>query len=400
MKNAGRLVLVLYFAAVLNGVTRAEEIICSEYCPVSYCVARGAPLKITVKGRETTYFEITEGIADQGEYNERYGFGRQKGGQWGGNPSFAMYLCGYIFLAGTPVVDVVPDAPKPGEALECRVVIKSDLLGAPDKLIDNYEFTWKKFEGTDEDFKKYKGEGGVWTESVPKGPRLAAGITKEGERWTCYAKPIGAEGKVLYTSVIAQDIVEIGRDMPGDGRVNTHFCDFYGQYRHVRGYFKVDISTLAGKKIRSARFRIFCEVQDPPFVVNAYACPNTWDDHTITWVNQPLKFPFTEKPIGSVLMDEGPLPTPENPAAQTDWFLSNARGGGEHRAPAWREIDVTEYARRVLASGEKALSLCLAGDPQQLKTSHSRAAIHNENKAPGYTLKRGDMRPRLAVETE
>ena len=34
------------------------------------------------------------------------------------------------------------------------------------------------------------------------------------------------------------------------------------------------------------------------------------------------------------------------------------------------------------------------------KDDHSRIHIHNDKVAPGYKLDRGDMRPRLAVETE
>ena len=73
--------------------------------------------------------------------------------------------------------------------------------------------------------------------------------------------------------------MEIGKDTPGDSRVNWPSGAFYGQSGLQRGYFKLDISTLVGKTIRSAKFRIFCEVQLPPFMLYAYACPNTWDDH-------------------------------------------------------------------------------------------------------------------------
>jgi hypothetical protein len=132
----------------------------------------------------------------------------------------------------------------------------------------------------------------------------------------------------------------------------------------------------------------------------AYACPNTWDDHKITWLNQPLAWPFEERPIGSAKMDYGPLPTPENPASTSTFCLSSGpdkKKEGANRAPAWRQIDVTDYVRKVVASGEKSFSLCLACET---KGNHSRIHIHNEKIAPGYKVHRGDMRPRLAVEIE
>jgi hypothetical protein len=376
---------------------KVVEIIVSEYSPVAYVIARGAPLTTTVRGMEITFFELTYGVADQGEYNQRTGFRGQKYGQWVAGGRLAMHLCGYLYKDTKPVVDVTPDAAKPGEALECKVLVKSERLDPP-QFIDDYEFTWKKFEGTDKEFKDGKGK---WLDAdVPKGPKLAAGVTKEGERWACSVQPLSADGKPLTFS--AADVVEIGKEKPGDSRINWSFGSFYGQYRYTRGYFKFDVSALAGKKIKSAKFRLFCDVQDPPFVVNAYACPNAWSEKEITWVNQPLKFPFADAPVGSVKMDFGPLPTPENPASKADWSLSSSpdfKNEKQNRAPAWREIDVTDYARKVLASGEKGLSLCLACESQS-KDDHSRIHIHNERIAPGYTLDRGDMRPRLSVEVE
>jgi hypothetical protein len=310
-----------------------------------------------------------------------------------------MHLCGYLYPDTKPIVDVTPDAPKPGDALECKVVIKSDLLG--EKLIDEYSYTWKKFEGTD---KEYKTDKGKWIEAdVPKTATLAKGITKDGERWACFVQAVRPDGKPSTGDFVVADKVEIGKETPGDSRLNWPWAGFYGQYRHVRGYFKFDVASLAGKKLKSAKFRIFSDVQEPPFDVHAYACPNTWNDREITWVNQPLKFPFADKPVGTVRMDYGPLPTADNPASKADWFLSSSPDPakeGQNRAPAWREIDITDYANKVLASGEKSLSLCLAGDPTKLKNDHSRIHIHNEKIAPGYTIDRGDMRPRLAIEPE
>ena len=110
-------------------------------------------------------------------------------------------------------------------------------------------------------------------------------------------------------------------------------------------------------------------------------------------------FPFADQLVGSVKFDYGPLPTPENPASTADWCFSDSpdkKKEGSHRAPAWREIDITEYARKVLASGEKTFSLCLGLESQSLN-DHARIHIHNEIIAPGYTIDRGDMRPRLTV---
>lgn len=371
---------------------KALDLIVSEYSAVAYVVARGAPLKTTIKGKETSYFKLSWGVADQGEYNQRH-----QGGQWGGNPKLAMMLCGYLYKVTKPVVDVIPDAPKAGEALECKVVTQSDLAG--EKLVDEYVFAWKKFEGTDKEYSDGKGK---WVDAdVPKTGTLAAGITKEDERWGCFVRPIGPDGKPSADFEVA-DKVEIGKETPGDSRGNWAWGAFYGQYRHVRGYFKFDVSELAGRKIKSAKFRIFCDVQNPPFTVNAYAGPNTWNDREITWVNQPLKFPFEDKPVGSAGFDFGPLPTTDNPPSKADWFYSSSpdfRKEGRNRAPAWREIEVTEYARRTLAAGEKSLSLCIAPESQS-KNDHSRIHIHNDKIAPGYTIRRGDMRPRLTVELE
>ena len=134
-------------------------------------------------------------------------------------------------------------------------------------------------------------------------------------------------------------MVEIGASNPGDSRVHGMDGWAYGQWRHVRGYLRLDISSLTGKKVKVAKLRLFCEVQDPPFILQAYASSNSWKQQEITWVNQPLKFPFTDKPIAAVKVESGPEPTAENPANSGDWRSAHGR-------PAWRELDVTAYVRR------------------------------------------------------
>jgi hypothetical protein len=285
-----------------------------------------------------------------------------------------MVLCGYLFPTSAPVTDIVPDAPQAGKELECKVLVRSDRAGS--ELIDEYEFIWFRFQS------------GQWVKAdVPAGHKLAGGITKNEERWACYVIPQGAPKQ--YTGAGIRDEVEIGASKPGDSRANSEYGWAYGQWRHTRGYLKFDISSLTAKKVKAVKLRFFCEVQAPPFVLQAYACPSRWKELEITWVNQPLKFPFSDKPIAAVTLEYGPEPTAENPAS--DW--------GQKHAPTWRELDLTDYVRRAVAAGDKELSVCLGCESQTAK-DHSRVRIFNDQTPPGHKKDRGDMRPRLLVETD
>ena len=162
----------LALAAEEEAAARKVELLCTEYCPVVYKLRRAAPDRPVVAHQERRH----PGWADAwGELNHRKGVWTHSGRE-------AMVLCGYLFPMSLPVTDIVPDAPQVGEELECKVLVKSDRAG--EKLIDDYEFTWHRFQD------------GKWVKAdLLVGPRLANGVTKKGERWACHVIPKGgAEG--------------------------------------------------------------------------------------------------------------------------------------------------------------------------------------------------------------
>jgi hypothetical protein len=361
--NLGMMGLLL-LGGVAQEDPRAVELTVTEYSNVVFQVLRGAPA-----GKRGA----------QGETN-------QKKGTWSENGTRAMTVCAFLFAASRPIVDVVPDEPKGGEALECKIVAPGE--DHQGRVLSKYDYVWKRFEGKD------------WiVQSGSEGPRLAAGRTQAGERWSCWVRSVAESGAKSYEMM---DEVEIGKDKPGDCRANFNWGWTHGQWRHLRGYLKFDLASLAGKKVRSARLRLFCTVQGAsPFSLEAYAAPNTWSETTITWVQQPLKFPFEGRPVGTHPLQRGPEPTPENPANE-----SHGPKGGPWLAPTWREIDLTAYVGKAMADRQKEISICLTcknpddnppadGD----KYDHHRVAIFNDKHREGEK-DRGDLRPRLTLVLE
>jgi len=343
---------------------RPVELFCSEYAPVAFQTLRGAP--------------EPEGLARraQGEHNQKAVACAAKDGR-------ALSVCGFLYEASRPVVDLLPDAPKSGQELRCRIVVPGDdSRGRP---IEKYTYVWKRFEA------------GKWVAAkAPDGPQLQAGVTRDSELWACAVRAIAPSGAQSYDAV---DQVEIGKPKPGDSRKNSDSGGKHGQWRHCRGYLKFDIGALRGKTIRKARLRLFCDVSFPPFTIHAFAVPDTWNDRGITWVNQPLPFPAPAKPAGSARLDYGPKPTPENPASASS--KSTGPEWGDVRAPDWREIDLTGYVRAAAAEGRAHLSVCLAGEPlTQEKYDHSMIHVFGERPFGAREKERRDMRPRLSVETD
>jgi len=364
--SASRAGIVLALMTCVIGVgTGAEpkpaELMCTEYCPVVYQLLRGgAADKLVVDGKERRL--LAWGEANHSE------------GVWTHNGSAALILCGYLFPISGPVTDIRPDAPKAGDALECKVLVKSDQAG--EKPVEDYEFTWHRYQD------------GQWAKAdVPRGPKLAAGVTRDGERWTCVVIPKGAPA--AYTGMGNRDEVVIGASRPGDSRANSEYGWAYGQWRHTRGYLKFDISSLAGKKVKSVKLRLFCDVQDPAALIQAYAAPATWKQKDITWANQPLPFPFADKPLTSVTVENSREPaTPAQTGAQwSKW------------APVWFELDLSDYVRRAIANEMKDISVCLACEAQTTK-DHCRVRVYGPKTPPGYPKERGSVQPRLLVEAD
>ena len=365
MRTIGLGLALAAFAAVAAGRhARAEELPCSEYSVVTFQLLHGAP-------------SHQAHAMMMGENNQRNGW-------WSANGNRAMVVCGFLYKASRPVVDVVPDAPKEGEALECRIVAPAeDVQG---KVIEKYTYQWKRREGD------------KWVPAeVPAEPKLAAGVTKEGERWACHVEAVAEDGPTSEGEY--GDEIEIGKEKAGDSRANDPWGWTYGQWFHNRGYLKFDISSLNGKKIKAAKLRLFCDVAFPPFKLLAYPSSTEWKEREITWLNQPLKFPADVKPIGEVMLDYGPEPTPENPESPGDWLYSHSPKGGAKRAPDWREIDIAEFVRKVAGAGEEQISICLACESQSIQ-DHKRVIVFNDKLVGPKDKDRGDMRPRLAVETE
>jgi len=115
-------------------------------------------------------------------------------------------------------------------------------------------------------------------------------------------------------------------------------------------------------------------------------------------VNQPVAFPFKGELVGRVTLEMGPEPTEQNPVTPGRAWGSSGPKFGDKRAPDWREIDVTGYVQKALAEGKKEISLCLAAATHS-RNDDSRVVIFNE-KHMKDEKDRGDMRPRLVVETE
>ena len=108
-------------------------------------------------------------------------------------------------IASGPVTDIVPDAPKAGDALECKVLVKSDRAG--EKPVEDYAFAWHRYQD------------GQWAKAdVPRGPKLAAGVTRDGERWTCVVIP--KDAPAAYSGMGNRDEVVICASRPGDSRAN------------------------------------------------------------------------------------------------------------------------------------------------------------------------------------
>jgi hypothetical protein len=165
----------------------------------------------------------------------------------------------------------------------------------------------------------------------------------------------------------------------------------YGQF-YTRGYLKFDAASVAGRTIKSAKMRFHFEMQSPHLTLNAFPSPDDWSEKEITWVNQPLKFPFEPEAVASIVIDYDPVPGQKN---------SEVQGGH------FGELDVTEYVKRAVDSGRKAVSLCLAISDAKDPHGKNRIAIYNEQRKGIYghqwagALPYDDHKvPWLAIEAE
>jgi hypothetical protein len=195
------LVFVVPAASAWAGEPDTIDIPVSEWCPVFLQLPRGAPLTYEMEGRTLRYFDTAFAgrCADKGVYNVKWN--HEKGRV--ANPAAGL-LISSLWSDAKPVVDVTPESPNPGDALNCAIVIKAELLqGRIDieadyrdrcALAEAYTFTWKVADG--QALKDYEGlalfdkkrEDSIWRE-VARGATLPAGITKEGEVWACYVVP-------------------------------------------------------------------------------------------------------------------------------------------------------------------------------------------------------------------